>query len=165
MMNAWFPNPVVSPAFEQEWSDMLRRYNLPTLSRIPAELTYRGEYPAGLFGALFLLAPVALASMRYPEGRRTLVAFAVFALPYPMNIGSRLLIPAVPFLASRWRSPFRNGRQSSPSSLSCTPSPRGRAYWSATAASMPGVSAKYRCARPFGLTGDHFLSRKREDYA
>jgi len=90
---------VVSVGFEQEWSAMMRRYNLPTLWRIPAELTYRGEYLTGFFGALFLLAPVALVAIRYPEGRRTLLAFVVFALPYPMNIGARFLIPAVPFLA------------------------------------------------------------------
>ena len=109
MLNGLFPNPVVSVAFEQEWSAAMRHYNNTSYWQIPVAVTYSGENLTGFFGAAFLLAPLALAALRYPEGRRALLAFVVFAAPYPMNIGARFLIPAMPFLAvamalgmSRW---------------------------------------------------------------
>ena len=124
-----------------------------------------GRVPTGLFGALFLLAPVALASIRYPEGRRTLVAFAVFALPYPMNIGSRFLIPAVPFLAfamalalSQW-----------PAILTVVALLHAVSSW-------PGALERYCGQYAWRLRRnpvraalriepeDHFLARKRDDY-
>ena len=55
----------------------------------------KGERLQGFFGPVFLLMPLALLSLRRPAGRRLLLAGAVFALPWFLNIGSRFLIPAL----------------------------------------------------------------------
>ena len=53
----------------------------------------------GILGPLFLLAPVALVALRWRAGRHLLLAALVFAIPYPANIGTRFLIPALPFVS------------------------------------------------------------------
>ncbi len=55
----------------------------------------KGERLQGFFGPVFLLMPLALFSLRRRAGRRLLLAGAVFALPWLLNIGSRFLIPAL----------------------------------------------------------------------
>jgi len=98
--NRWFPNPYVTVAFEQEYRAHMRNYEgLSSYWELPLEVTVRGHVLCGLLGPLFLLAPVALISLRYRFGRRLLLAAAVFGLAYAANIGTRFLIPAVPFLA------------------------------------------------------------------
>ena len=53
----------------------------------------------GFLGPLFLLAPLALLALRFREGRQLLLAAAVFGAAYFSNIGTRFLIPMVPFVA------------------------------------------------------------------
>src|SRR6185437_13170749 len=53
----------------------------------------------GFFGPMFLLIPLALFGLRCREGRRLLLAGAIFALPWFGNIGARFLIPALPYFA------------------------------------------------------------------
>jgi hypothetical protein len=53
----------------------------------------------GLLGPVFLLAPLALWSLRRKEGRRLLLAAAVFGVNYFNIIGARFLIPILPFVA------------------------------------------------------------------
>jgi hypothetical protein len=53
----------------------------------------------GLLGPVFLLAPLALLSLRRKEGRRLLLAAAVFGVNYFSNIATRFLVPSVPFVA------------------------------------------------------------------
>jgi len=108
--NRWFPNPYVHVDFEREWSEYLRSYELEDRSQIPLEVTIRGQKLAGLVGPLFLLTPLALLAARIPAGRPVLLAAVIFTLPYPANIGTRFLIPALPFwslslalAASLWR--------------------------------------------------------------
>ena len=99
-LNRLFPNPYVHVSFEEEYVRMMQNYGeLPSRWKIPYELTVRGEALCGLLGPVFLLAPLALAALRFQAGRRLLAAGALFALPYYANIGTRFLIPAVPFLA------------------------------------------------------------------
>jgi hypothetical protein len=62
------------------------------------QVTVRGHL-GGLFGPVFLLAPLALLSFRRKEGRRLLLAAAVFGASYFSNIGTRFLIPSLPFVA------------------------------------------------------------------
>jgi hypothetical protein len=52
-----------------------------------------------MLGPIFLLAPLALLGLRYPLGRRLLAAAAVFAIPAFWNVGTRFLMPSLPFLA------------------------------------------------------------------
>jgi hypothetical protein len=58
-----------------------------------------GGQLGGQIGPLFLLAPLALLSLRLRAGRQCLLAALFFLIPYPQNIGARFLIPALPFIA------------------------------------------------------------------
>jgi hypothetical protein len=96
--NQLFPNPYVSTSFETEYSDYLRHYELSSLRELPMQVTTYGKL-SGLLGPVFLLAPMALFSIFRREGRRLLLASAIFGAAYFMNVGSRFLIPPLPFIA------------------------------------------------------------------
>ncbi|MCS6952369.1 MAG: discoidin domain-containing protein [Bryobacterales bacterium] len=98
--NAWFRNPHVHVSFEEEYRWHMRHYpGLASYAEIPLEVTVRGHVLAGLLGPVFLLAPLALLALRWPQGRRLLAAAGVFGATYFANIGTRFLIPAAPFVA------------------------------------------------------------------
>ncbi len=59
----------------------------------------RGGVLGGLLGPVFLLAPLGLLALRFPAGRQLLLAALLFGLPYIGNIGTRFLLPALPFVA------------------------------------------------------------------
>lgn len=99
MFNSVFPNPFVHLTFERGWTEYLRHYDLPSRLAIPLEVTMRGEKLCGFLGPLFLLAPLCIFGLRTREGRRALAAGVLFALPYVANIGTRFLIPPLPFFA------------------------------------------------------------------
>ena len=96
--NNLFPNPYVTTTFEREFREYLAIYDLPTRWMIPWAATTSGRL-AGVLGPIFLLAPVALFSLRRREGRQLLLAAAVFGAPYFSNIGARFLIVPLPFVA------------------------------------------------------------------
>lgn len=99
-LNAVFPNPYVHVSFEKEYVDHTRHHDgLKSYAGIPLEVTVHGRVPGGLLGPIWLLAPVALLSLRDSEGRRLLLAAAVFGSTYFANIGTRFLIPSLPFIA------------------------------------------------------------------
>jgi len=99
-LNRFFPNPYIHVGFEEEYVRQMRNYGeLPSRWQIPYQLTIRGDALCGLLGPVFLLAPLALVSLRSQRGRRLLAAGLLFALPYSANIGTRFLIPSLPFLA------------------------------------------------------------------
>ena len=64
---------------------------------MPWALTVDGGVLGGLLGPVFLLAPVALLAARSALGRRALLAAVLFGLPWAANVGTRVLIPALPF--------------------------------------------------------------------
>ncbi len=98
--NRWFPNPYTFPSFEREYSALLRSLDgLSGWYAIPLEVTVRGFHLQGLLGPLFLLAPVSLLALRNPVGRRLCAAALVFTATYPLNLGTRFLITALPFVA------------------------------------------------------------------
>ncbi|MCS7313829.1 MAG: glycosyltransferase family 39 protein [Bryobacterales bacterium] len=98
--NRLFPNPYIHVSFEQEYAHHMRNYvGLKSHWEIPLEVTVRGAVLCGLLGPLFLLSPIALLSLRDPNGRRLLAAAFLFGLPYAANIGTRFLIPALPLLS------------------------------------------------------------------
>ena len=96
--NRVFPNPYVTVAFEREYRAHLERYDLKSRWEIPLQVTTYGSL-SGLLGPVFLLAPIALWSLRRPEGRQLLLGAAVFGANYFSNIGTRFLIPPLPFVA------------------------------------------------------------------
>src|SRR5437667_7100467 len=81
--NRLFPNPYVHVAFEDESREGLAHPNHMTWPEVPLELTVYGDRLQGLFGPLFLLAPLGLFALRWPVGRQVLPAGLVFALTYP----------------------------------------------------------------------------------
>ncbi|BDC50595.1 hypothetical protein F183_A29110 [Bryobacterales bacterium F-183] len=97
--NKYFPNPHVHILFEKLYSEWLRHYDVPHWWELPLEVTIRGVKTGGALGYLFLLAPVALLALRWQAGRWLLGAALFAALPFPMNVGTRFLIPALPFVA------------------------------------------------------------------
>ncbi|MEX2262306.1 MAG: glycosyltransferase family 39 protein [Bryobacteraceae bacterium] len=99
-LNRWFPNPHVFPSFERPYADLVGwSEGLSGWAAVPLDLTIHGSYLQGLFGPVFLLAPLALLSLRTAPGRRLCIAALAFAVLYPFNVGARFLIPAIPFLA------------------------------------------------------------------
>jgi hypothetical protein len=95
--NSIFPNPYVHPSFEKAYLSIQRHYGLKSYREIPWALTLNGNL-GGALGPLYLLSPLALLAVRKPAGRRLLLAGIIFALPWIANIGSRFLIPALPFV-------------------------------------------------------------------
>ncbi|MGH9611895.1 MAG: hypothetical protein ACRD4P_02320, partial [Bryobacteraceae bacterium] len=97
--NSLFPNPYVHVSFERQYREHLRHYLLDRWQQAPWELTVNGERLQGFFGPVFLLMLLALLGLRRREGRHLLLAGAIFALPWFGNIGTRFLIPALPYFA------------------------------------------------------------------
>ncbi len=98
--NRLFPNPYIHVSFEQHYAEHMRNYEgLASRWEIPLEVTVRGAALCGLIGPLFLLAPLALGALRRPHGRRLLAATLIFGSTYAANIGTRFLIPALPFFS------------------------------------------------------------------
>ena len=99
-LNAWFPNPYYYPGMEHLYAEMLKHYNgIKHFWQVPLELTLRGGLVDGMFGPVFALFPFALFALRLKFGRQLLLAAVVFAIPAYFNVGSRFLIPSLPFLA------------------------------------------------------------------
>ena len=106
--NRLFPNPYVHIAFEEDYRKMEQTYGLTSRWQIPWELTVNGNLLAGFFGPLFLLTPIALLALRQRAGRQLWLAAVIFALPFYANVGSRFLIPAMPFVALALALTFAN---------------------------------------------------------
>lgn len=100
LFNTWFANPFVNVSFEQDYTKWMRLYpGVDRYADLPWLATVTGGPVGGVIGPVFLMAPLALFAMRVPLGRRILLAALFFLLPYPMNTGTRFLIPALPFVA------------------------------------------------------------------
>lgn len=97
--NRLFPNPSVHITMEDQLFKTLRHYDLKSPSEIPVELMLHGGTLGGILGPLFFAAPLALLALRWPTGRAILLAGSVLLLPYLNNIGTRFLLPALPFIA------------------------------------------------------------------
>jgi hypothetical protein len=98
-MNSLFPNPYYHPGMERIYTETLKHYvGIKHYWQIPLELTIRGGLVEGFFGPVFLLFPAALFALRFKIGRQLLMTALVFALPAYFNVGSRFLIPCLPFL-------------------------------------------------------------------
>ena len=99
-LNQVFPNPYIHVSFEKDYARLMRHYEgLRSQRDIPLEVTVRGGALGGLLGPVFLLAPIALLALRSSAGRHLLAAGLLFGLPYAANVGTRFLIPALPFVA------------------------------------------------------------------
>ncbi|MGH9662049.1 MAG: ArnT family glycosyltransferase, partial [Bryobacteraceae bacterium] len=98
LFNAWFPNPYFYPAMERTLAEGWRNYEGFSWRTAPWELAAGGKLQ-GIFGPVYLLAPLALLSLRRRTGRLLLGAAALLGLPWLANAGARFLMPALPFVA------------------------------------------------------------------
>ncbi|MEO8048996.1 MAG: discoidin domain-containing protein [Acidobacteriota bacterium] len=97
--NQWFPNPYLYVLVEKLWTARMRTYGLKNLWTLPLEVTIHGETTQGLLGPVFLAAPLALLALRSRAGRILLIPGALVFITYVGNIGTRFLIPSLPFLS------------------------------------------------------------------
>ena len=96
--NGYFQNPNIHVSFERYWTAFLRTYGLKNLWTLPLEVTVHGETLGGLLGPIFLTAPLALLALRSRNGRRLLAPCALILATYFGNVGTRFLIPSLPFI-------------------------------------------------------------------
>ena len=94
-----FRNPYRRVVTEQEYNDYLSNMGVENKWTLPLEVTIRGEKTGGLIGPIFLLAPIALFALRFREGRRLLLPGLLLFAPYFANVGTRFLIPCLPFFS------------------------------------------------------------------
>jgi hypothetical protein len=99
LANRLFPNPYVHVSFEDSYRKYLGNYDLTSRSQIPLQVTVQGDHVEGFLGPLFVLSPLALLALRFRAGRQLLLAAAIFGSTYFTNIGTRFLIPVVPFVS------------------------------------------------------------------
>lgn len=97
--NTIFRNPYFHPIFESQYTDAMQGYGVQNKWALPLEVTIRGDKTEGLLGVIFLAAPLALLSLRFRAGRRLLLAALLLGLPYYLNLGTRFLIPPLPFVS------------------------------------------------------------------
>jgi hypothetical protein len=110
-LNHWFPNPYWTDRLEGSYLSGLAHYpQVKSYFDIPLQLTVTGGLVPGLLGPIFLLAPISLLALRHREGRRLLLAAAVFAIPAWFNTEVRFLIPSVPFVALAMGLALANSR-------------------------------------------------------
>jgi len=96
--NQYFRNSFVTIQFEKEYTDYFKLYDLTSRWQIPKAITISSQLQ-GVLGPVFLLAPLALLALRWRAGRQLLLAATVFGVNYFSNIGTRFLIPPLPFVA------------------------------------------------------------------
>ncbi len=106
--NSIFRNQYVHVMFEKEYAAYLRHYEVKNLWTLPTEVTIGGLNTSGLIGPVFLLLPLALLALRYRAGRRLLLAGAFVLSTYFANVGTRFLIPCLPFFSLALALAFRN---------------------------------------------------------
>jgi hypothetical protein len=94
-----FPSPYIHTLAVEDWAQWLRRYDVPNLWALPLEDTVRGRWTQGIVGPIFLLAPLGLLALRDRVGRRVLLMGAILLATYFGNLGTRFLIPCLPFFA------------------------------------------------------------------
>ncbi len=113
--NQWFPNPYVHVGLEQVYRGYLANWGgLKDPWQIPVEAAVRGGKLQGILGPVFLLAPIALLALRYQQGRQLLLAAGVYLSTYPANIGTRFLIPPLPFVSLAMGLVLMNWRAMAP---------------------------------------------------
>jgi hypothetical protein len=97
--NELFPNPYVHVSMVQQLGEWLRTYGVPHYWDLPMEVTARGELTQGIIGPVFLLAPLALLALRRRAGWRVVLPGMAMLAVYFGNVGTRFLIPCLPFFA------------------------------------------------------------------
>lgn len=98
LFNNWFPNAFFSAAAEQTLSQTVRNYGGFRWFTAPWEWAFGGRLQ-GVAGPLIFLLPIAILAWRKPLTRLVLLAGLLLLAPAFYNVGTRFLMPALPFLA------------------------------------------------------------------
>ena len=96
--NRLVPNAVFHAVSEEGLAHYLANYGGVGWMDIPWAITVDGAALQGLIGPVFLLAPLALLAWRKPAGRVVLGVALLLLLPWTRNLGTRFVLPALPFL-------------------------------------------------------------------
>lgn len=99
LLNAFFPNEFFHIETERNLARFLRSYGDVEWATIPLELTMYGDLLQGLLGPAWLLLPAALLALRKRTGWTLLAASVISGGAWFLNIGTRFLMPALPFLS------------------------------------------------------------------
>jgi hypothetical protein len=99
LANRTFPNPYVHISQEDFMRKYFSSYDLASRWQIPLDVTVKGDHLGAFLGPIFVLTPLALLALRFREGRQLLLAGLLLGSTYFGNIGTRFLIPIVPFVS------------------------------------------------------------------
>jgi uncharacterized membrane protein YhaH (DUF805 family) len=98
LLNSLFPNLYFNPVTERNLAHALGNY--PGFHWPTALWAWAISGPTqSVAGPLILAAPLALLAWRKPAGRLLLAASVLLFAPVAFNVGTRFLMPALPFLA------------------------------------------------------------------
>jgi hypothetical protein len=147
LLSAVFPNRYYSERMEQDLRTFLAHPNGIAYVQVPWQTTVGGALD-GVLGPVFLLAPLALLSLRSTMGRRLLAAFAVVMLTYPGNLGARFLIPPLAFLALALAAAVAGLRLDNKTALWGGPPGPRPAPWPASGSALPVSISGSRGTRP-----------------
>lgn len=99
MGTAIFRNPYTHVIFEEQSREYFARMDIENLWTLPWEVTVHGKKTASLIGPVFLLLPIGLLALRSRKGRHLWMATAFVTMTYFANVGTRFLIPSLPFFS------------------------------------------------------------------
>jgi len=93
-----FRNPNFHVSYEEVLNQSQRHLNGVTWSELPRELTLGGPKLEQNLGPVYLLAPLAVLGLFWPQTRMLVIAAALVGASYAGNVSARFLIPVLPFL-------------------------------------------------------------------
>ncbi len=98
LFNNWFPNPYFHYSSELHLRHTWKSYGGFVAWRAPWDLAVTGRLTS-IVGPLFLLSPLSLLALRSRAGRLCWIAALALATPWLTNVGTRFIMPALPFVA------------------------------------------------------------------
>jgi len=96
--NSIFRNPNFHVSFEEEYARSQRHLNGVSWSELPRELTLGGSKLEQNLGPVYILAPIAVLGLLWPESRFLVIAAVIVGASYLGNVSARFLIPVLPFV-------------------------------------------------------------------
>lgn len=97
--NAWFPNEYFTVEFETGYREFLRTYGITQVGEWFREIILGGPRLSGFLGPAALLLPLGVLAWKDARWRWWMAGVAATIVVYPQNIGTRFLLPVLPFLA------------------------------------------------------------------
>jgi hypothetical protein len=98
LFNSLFPNAFFNAGTDAVLARHIAVYSGFQWTRALWDWGFSGR-AQGVMGPLILLAPLGLLALRKPAGRLLLLAGLLLCAPVAFNVGSRFVMPALPFFA------------------------------------------------------------------